>query len=171
MTKKKNAPLPASSAGLLRFFEDETKGFKVRPEIVLGLTGALIGVSFIIRIIFPVWVRGKTSTPQLVFRPTIRFRPKRCPKCSSVRWNQRYLDEEIALIDRLQDELYETGLIRESGEKIEYEGNEILGTKPRVIYPYDYDFISYDFLKQTLPQPELFIISFIYVVTITWYSI
>jgi len=24
--KKKNAPLPASSAGLLRFFEDETKG-------------------------------------------------------------------------------------------------------------------------------------------------
>jgi hypothetical protein len=37
-----------------------------------------------------------------------------------------YLDEELALIDRLQDELYETGLIRESGEKIEYEGNETL---------------------------------------------
>jgi preprotein translocase subunit Sec61beta len=54
MTKKKNAPLPASSAGLLRFFEDETKGFKVRPEIVLGITGALIGVSLIIRVIFPV---------------------------------------------------------------------------------------------------------------------
>jgi preprotein translocase subunit Sec61beta len=54
MTKKKNAPLPASSAGLLRFFEDETKGFKVRPEIVLGITGALIGVSFIIRVVFPV---------------------------------------------------------------------------------------------------------------------
>lgn len=54
MSKKKNAPLPASSAGLLRFFEDETRGFKVRPEIVLGLTGALIGVSFIIRVIFPV---------------------------------------------------------------------------------------------------------------------
>jgi preprotein translocase subunit Sec61beta len=54
MSKKKNAPLPASSAGLLRFFEDETKGFKVKPEIVLGITGALIGVSFIIRVIFPV---------------------------------------------------------------------------------------------------------------------
>jgi preprotein translocase subunit Sec61beta len=54
MSKKKNAPLPASSAGLLRFFEDETKGFKVRPEIVLGLTGAVIGVSLLIRIIFPV---------------------------------------------------------------------------------------------------------------------
>jgi preprotein translocase subunit Sec61beta len=54
MSKKKNAPLPASSAGLLRFFEDETKGFKVRPEIVLGITGALIGVSLIVRIMFPV---------------------------------------------------------------------------------------------------------------------
>jgi hypothetical protein len=82
--------------------------------------------------------------------------PRRCPKCKSVRWNQRYLDEELALIDRLQDELYETGLIKESGEKIEYEGNKTLGTKPRTVYPYDYDFISYDFLKQILPQPELF---------------
>jgi preprotein translocase subunit Sec61beta len=54
MSKKKNAPLPASSAGLLRFFEDETKGFKVKPEIVLGITGALIGVSLLIRIMFPV---------------------------------------------------------------------------------------------------------------------
>lgn len=63
---------------------------------------------------------------------------------------------ELALIDRLQDELYETGLIKESGEKIEYEGNETLGTKSRTIYPYDYDFISYDFLKQISPQPEPF---------------
>jgi hypothetical protein len=39
--------------------------------------------------------------------------PKRCPKCKSVRWNQRYLEEELALIDRIQDELYETELIRE----------------------------------------------------------
>jgi preprotein translocase subunit Sec61beta len=53
MSKKKNAPLPASSAGLLRFFEDETRGFKVKPEIVLGITGALIGVSLLIRIVFP----------------------------------------------------------------------------------------------------------------------
>lgn len=53
-SKKKNAPLPASSAGLLRFFEDETKGFKVRPEIVLGITGAVIASSMMIRILFPV---------------------------------------------------------------------------------------------------------------------
>ena len=31
---KKNAPLPASSAGLLRFFEDETKGVKIDPKII-----------------------------------------------------------------------------------------------------------------------------------------
>jgi preprotein translocase subunit Sec61beta len=53
-SKKKNAPLPASSAGLLRFFEDETKGIKVKPEIVLGVTGALIAISILIRVVFPV---------------------------------------------------------------------------------------------------------------------
>jgi hypothetical protein len=31
-----------------------------------------------------------------------------------------------------------------------------LGTKPPTISPCDDDFISYDFLKQMLPQPELF---------------
>jgi preprotein translocase subunit Sec61beta len=53
-SKKKNAPLPASSAGLLRFFEDETKGIKIKPELVLGIAGGIIGVSILIRIIFPV---------------------------------------------------------------------------------------------------------------------
>ncbi len=53
-SKKKNAPLPASSAGFLRFFEDETKGVKVKPEIVLGVTGGLIAISILIRVIFPV---------------------------------------------------------------------------------------------------------------------
>ena len=51
---KKSAPLPASSAGLLRFFEDETKGVKIRPEIVFGIAGGLIAVSILIRLIFPV---------------------------------------------------------------------------------------------------------------------
>jgi preprotein translocase subunit Sec61beta len=53
-SKKKNAPLPASSAGLLRFFEDETRGFKIKPEMVLSIAGAVIGVSMMIRILFPV---------------------------------------------------------------------------------------------------------------------
>lgn len=51
---KRQAPLPASSAGLLRFFEDETKGIKVRPEIVFGIAGGLIAVSILIRVLFPV---------------------------------------------------------------------------------------------------------------------
>jgi preprotein translocase subunit Sec61beta len=54
MSKKKNAPLPASSAGLLRFFEDETRGIKIKPEMVLGIAGALIGISLLIRVLFPV---------------------------------------------------------------------------------------------------------------------
>jgi preprotein translocase subunit Sec61beta len=39
--KKKNNPLPASSAGLLRFFEDETEGVKIKPEIVLATSMGL----------------------------------------------------------------------------------------------------------------------------------
>ena len=98
---------------------------------------------------------AETTTTPIPITLTIPL-PRRCSKCKSANWNQRYLDEELALIDRLQDELYETGLIRESGQRIEYEGNETLGTKARTVYPYDYDFISYDFLKQISPQPELF---------------
>ncbi|MDP8907412.1 MAG: preprotein translocase subunit Sec61beta [Thermoproteota archaeon] len=51
---KKNAPLPASSAGLLRFFEDETKGIKVKPEIILGISGVLIAISIAIKVLVPV---------------------------------------------------------------------------------------------------------------------
>jgi preprotein translocase subunit Sec61beta len=38
----------------LRFFEDETKGIKVKPEYVLAAAGVMIGVSIGIRILFPV---------------------------------------------------------------------------------------------------------------------
>ena len=50
---KNKAPMPASSAGLLRFFEDETQGIKIRPEIVVGLTIALILVTVLLRLIIP----------------------------------------------------------------------------------------------------------------------
>ena len=43
--KKKTAPLPASSAGLLRFVEDETKGFKIDPKIVISMPISVIIVS------------------------------------------------------------------------------------------------------------------------------
>jgi len=47
-SKKKNAPLPASSAGLLRFFEDETKGVKIDPKIVISIPISLVAVSWAI---------------------------------------------------------------------------------------------------------------------------
>jgi len=34
--------MPSASAGLLRFFEEDTKGVKVRPELVVALTSSLI---------------------------------------------------------------------------------------------------------------------------------
>ena len=37
MSSKKSAPLPASSGGLMRFFEDETKGFRIDPKIVISI--------------------------------------------------------------------------------------------------------------------------------------
>ena len=49
--KKKNAPLPASSAGLLRFFEDETKGVKVDPKIIISMPISLIAVSWAIELL------------------------------------------------------------------------------------------------------------------------
>jgi preprotein translocase subunit Sec61beta len=49
----KNKQLPASSAGLLRFFEDETEGVKVKPEIVLIATMSLVLTSIIINQLFP----------------------------------------------------------------------------------------------------------------------
>lgn len=50
MSSKKSAPLPASSGGLMRFFEDETKGFKVDPLIVVTIPVSLITVSWMIHI-------------------------------------------------------------------------------------------------------------------------
>jgi len=49
--KKKNAPLPASSAGLLRFFEDETKGVKVDQKIIISIPISLIVVSWAIELL------------------------------------------------------------------------------------------------------------------------
>jgi preprotein translocase subunit Sec61beta len=42
--KERSAPMPAASAGLLRFFEEETEGVKVRPELLVALAIALIVV-------------------------------------------------------------------------------------------------------------------------------
>ncbi len=50
--KESAAPMPAASAGLLRFFEEETEGVKVRPEFLMVIAVAVIVVSVLGRIFF-----------------------------------------------------------------------------------------------------------------------
>lgn len=46
--------MPQSSAGLMRFFQDETNGVKVPPEFVVGMAVLLIVTVMAARIFFPV---------------------------------------------------------------------------------------------------------------------
>ncbi len=55
MRKKKKGEgvrMPAQSAGLLRFFEEETRGVKVKPELAVILAIALIIASVLAQIMF-----------------------------------------------------------------------------------------------------------------------
>jgi preprotein translocase subunit Sec61beta len=52
--KKDTAPMPAASAGLLRFFEEETEGVKIRPEILVIFAVTLIVISVLAKVFFPV---------------------------------------------------------------------------------------------------------------------
>lgn len=57
MSKKKKrdtAPMPAASAGLLRFFEEETEGVKIRPEFLVVFAVVLIVLSVVAKVLFPV---------------------------------------------------------------------------------------------------------------------
>jgi preprotein translocase subunit Sec61beta len=44
--------MPAQGAGLLRFFEEDTRGIKVKPELAVGLAIALIAGSILATIFF-----------------------------------------------------------------------------------------------------------------------
>ena len=44
--------MPAASAGLLRFFEEETEGVKIRPEVLMALAITLVVVSVLAKIFF-----------------------------------------------------------------------------------------------------------------------
>jgi len=44
--------MPAASAGLLRFFEEETEGVKVKPEILVAFAIALIIVCILAHMFF-----------------------------------------------------------------------------------------------------------------------
>jgi len=51
--RKEKVPMPAASAGLLRFFEEETEGLKIRPELLVIFAVTLIVISVIARVFFP----------------------------------------------------------------------------------------------------------------------
>jgi preprotein translocase subunit Sec61beta len=51
--KKEQGPMPAASAGLLRFFEEETEGVKIRPELLVVLSVALVVLSVLAKVFFP----------------------------------------------------------------------------------------------------------------------
>ncbi len=44
--------MPAASAGLLRFFEEETPGIKVRPEFVVMMSIGLVAISLFMYLTF-----------------------------------------------------------------------------------------------------------------------
>ncbi|MCK5593082.1 preprotein translocase subunit Sec61beta [Candidatus Bathyarchaeota archaeon] len=48
--REKKAPMPMQSAGLLRFFEEETRGVKVKPEMVIIFTVALTVFCILLRL-------------------------------------------------------------------------------------------------------------------------
>ena len=50
--RKREAPMPAASAGLLRFFEEDTPGVKVRPEVVVMFSIGLVAVSLFMYLTF-----------------------------------------------------------------------------------------------------------------------
>jgi len=52
--KKESGPgMPASSAGLIRFFQDEAHGVKVKPEFVIAGAVTLIVSVILARVLFP----------------------------------------------------------------------------------------------------------------------
>ncbi len=52
--RKESGPMPAASAGLLRFFEEETEGVKIRPELLVVVAIVLIVISVMGNYFFPV---------------------------------------------------------------------------------------------------------------------
>jgi preprotein translocase subunit Sec61beta len=50
--KEQKSPMPAASAGLLRFFEEETEGIKIRPELLMVFAVSLIVLSVIAKVFF-----------------------------------------------------------------------------------------------------------------------
>jgi preprotein translocase subunit Sec61beta len=52
--KQQNVGMPQSSAGLMRFFQDETNGVKIPPEFVIGASVLLIASVILARVFVPI---------------------------------------------------------------------------------------------------------------------
>jgi preprotein translocase subunit Sec61beta len=50
--RERRAPMPAASAGLLRFFEEETRGIRVKPEFAVIFAVVLILACILAQIYF-----------------------------------------------------------------------------------------------------------------------
>ncbi|MBS7652335.1 preprotein translocase subunit Sec61beta [Candidatus Bathyarchaeota archaeon] len=52
--RESSTPMPMSSAGLMRFFQDEAKGVRIRPELVAAWAIILIIMVILAHILFPI---------------------------------------------------------------------------------------------------------------------
>ncbi len=52
--KQQSVGMPQSSAGLMRFFQDESNGIKIPPEFAMGAAVLLIVTVIAARIFFPI---------------------------------------------------------------------------------------------------------------------
>ncbi len=50
--KSEGGRMPAQSAGLLRFFEEETRGIKIKPEVAVIIAVALVIASVLAQFFF-----------------------------------------------------------------------------------------------------------------------
>jgi preprotein translocase subunit Sec61beta len=52
--RRSEAPMPSSTAGLLRFYQEETFGIKVRPEVIIAAAILLILIIALAPVFFSV---------------------------------------------------------------------------------------------------------------------
>jgi preprotein translocase subunit Sec61beta len=52
--RRDEAPMPAASAGLLRFFEEDTPGIKLSPQLVVISSVGLVALALIAYFLLPV---------------------------------------------------------------------------------------------------------------------
>jgi len=52
--RRDEAPMPAASAGLLRFFEEDTPGVKLSPQLVIASGVGLVAFALLFYFLLPV---------------------------------------------------------------------------------------------------------------------